>query len=161
MKQRLSLAVALMHKPGILFLDEPTNGVDIVARKQLWDVVRRISSEGTAVLISTQYLEEGEYCNTVGLMKTGKLIAADSPTRLKAEIPGAIWEVRAGGADRFAISHDLEHTHGVSHVRRLGTAVRFLAAENTDLGSFNAVRSKPNLHDAYVWYSNEEAECVD
>jgi ABC-2 type transport system ATP-binding protein len=83
-KQRLALGCAVLHEPGILFLDEPTSGVDPVARRRFWTLIDGLARQGTTVVVSTHYLEEAEYCHRVGLMNRGRLIALDRPAAVRA-----------------------------------------------------------------------------
>jgi len=84
-KQRLALGTAVIHKPAIVFLDEPTSGVDPIARRQFWELINDISEDGTTVLVTTHYLEEAEYCNNIILINAGKLIAQGTPDSLKKD----------------------------------------------------------------------------
>ena len=86
-KQRLALGCAVLHQPRILFLDEPTSGVDPIARRAFWDLIYELSRAGTTVLVSTHYMEEAEYCNRLILMNRGRMIAEGSPGELRAR-PG-------------------------------------------------------------------------
>ncbi len=83
-KQRLALGCAVLHEPRIVFLDEPTGGVDPISRRQFWDLINRLSSEGTTVLVTTHFLDEAEYCNEIILINAGKIIAGGSPAELKS-----------------------------------------------------------------------------
>jgi ABC-2 type transport system ATP-binding protein len=94
-RQRLALATAIIHKPGLLFLDEPTSGVDPVARRAFWDIIYDLAAQGITIMVSTHYMDEAEYCTTVGVMRAGKLLALDAPDRLKQALPGQVWEVHA------------------------------------------------------------------
>jgi len=94
-RQRLALATAIIHQPGLLFLDEPTSGVDPVARRAFWDLIYDLSAQGITIMVSTHYMDEAEYCTTVGIMRAGKLLALDAPDRLKRALPGQVWEVHA------------------------------------------------------------------
>ena len=94
-RQRLALAAAIIHRPGLLFLDEPTSGVDPVARRAFWDLIYELSAQGITILVSTHYMDEAEYCTSVGIMRAGKLLALDAPDRLKRALPGQVWEIRA------------------------------------------------------------------
>ena len=87
-KQRLALICAVLHKPGILFLDEPTGGVDPLSRRDFWDIISELSVRGTTVIVTTHYLDEAEYCEKIALMHAGRLIAWGSPKELKAEHMG-------------------------------------------------------------------------
>jgi ABC-2 type transport system ATP-binding protein len=94
-KQRLALAAAIVHRPRLLFLDEPTSGVDPVARRAFWELIYTLVSEGITALVSTHYMDEAEYCQQVGIMRAGRLLALDSPAHLKAALPGRAWDVYA------------------------------------------------------------------
>ncbi len=83
-KQKLAFSVATMHTPDIVFLDEPTGGVDPVTRRKFWEMIYRASSEGMTIFVTTHYLDEAEYCNRVSIMVDGRIKALDSPARLKA-----------------------------------------------------------------------------
>ncbi|MDI6804121.1 MAG: ABC transporter ATP-binding protein [Bacteroidota bacterium] len=84
-KQRLALGCAILHEPKILFLDEPTSGVDPVSRRNFWDLINELSSQGVTILVTTHYLDEAEYCNNIILINAGRLIAQGSPKELKTE----------------------------------------------------------------------------
>ncbi len=82
-KQRLALGTAVIHRPNIVFLDEPTSGVDPISRRNFWDLIHQLSSEGTTVFVTTHYLEEAEFCNNIILINAGKLIAEGTSKELK------------------------------------------------------------------------------
>jgi ABC-2 type transport system ATP-binding protein len=82
-KQRLALGCAVLHEPSVLFLDEPTSGVDPLARRRFWDLIDALAARGTTVLVSTHYMEEAEYCHRLALMNRARLIALDSPAALR------------------------------------------------------------------------------
>ncbi|KAF0110879.1 MAG: putative ABC transporter ATP-binding protein [Chloroflexi bacterium] len=95
-RQRLALAIALVHQPKLLFLDEPTSGVDPVARREFWDLIYQLATNGVTIFITTHYMDEAEYCNRVGLMRNGKLLAFDKPSSLKTTtLKGQAWNVTA------------------------------------------------------------------
>jgi ABC-2 type transport system ATP-binding protein len=95
LRQRLALACALLHKPQVVFLDEPTAGVDPDARRNFWRVIRRLADDGTTILVTTHYMDEAEYCDRVGLMVAGKLAALDTPECLKRTfVPGHMYDVQ-------------------------------------------------------------------
>jgi ABC-2 type transport system ATP-binding protein len=93
MKQKLALMCSLLHRPEILILDEPTNGVDPVSRRDFWTILYQLVREGLTVLITTAYLDEAERCNRVGLMSAGRLIRCDSPDRLKESMREICYEL--------------------------------------------------------------------
>lgn len=93
-KQRLALGTAVIHRPGIIFLDEPTSGVDPISRRNFWELINDLSAGGTTVLVTTHYLEEAEYCNNIILINAGKLIAEGDSKILKSEyIKNPIFEI--------------------------------------------------------------------
>jgi ABC-2 type transport system ATP-binding protein len=95
-RQRLALATAIVHHPRLLFLDEPTSGVDPTARRAFWDLIYTLVGQGVTALVTTHYMDEAEYCGKVGIMRDGKLLAMDSPSALKQHaLPGIAWDVFA------------------------------------------------------------------
>ena len=93
-RQRLALGIALVHEPKLLFLDEPTSGVDPTARRAFWELIYQLAETGVTILVTTHYMDEAEYCERVGIMRDGKLLAMDTPSNLKKDIiPGDVWEV--------------------------------------------------------------------
>jgi ABC-2 type transport system ATP-binding protein len=92
-KQRVSFGASVMHEPDILFLDEPTSGVDPLARRQFWRLIRDFAQRGTAILVTTHYLEEAENCNTMAFMVAGAIVAQGSPSQIKASQPGQLIEL--------------------------------------------------------------------
>ena len=93
-KQRLAFGAAVMHEPEVLFLDEPTSGVDPLARREMWGLIRQFAQHGTAILVTTHFLEEAEFCNQLGFMASGELVAEGSPSSIKAAQPGQLYEIR-------------------------------------------------------------------
>lgn len=93
-KQRLALGCAVLHEPPILFLDEPTSGVDPLSRRQFWDLIAQMSHRGTTVFVTTHYMEEAEYCDELALIYRGRMIARGKPTEVKTLIPEDILEIR-------------------------------------------------------------------
>ncbi len=95
-RQRLALATAIVHRPRLLFLDEPTSGVDPTARRDFWDLIYEFVAEGVTALVTTHYMDEAEYCGRVGIMNRGRLLALDTAAALKEQaLPGKAWDVFA------------------------------------------------------------------
>jgi ABC-2 type transport system ATP-binding protein len=93
-RQRLALACAMVHQPKLMFLDEPTSGVDPMARREFWDRIYALAEQGTTIFVSTHYMDEAEHCGRVGFMHSGKLLAMDTPTALKASrLRGEAWDI--------------------------------------------------------------------
>lgn len=84
-KQKLAFSVAMFHRPKIVFLDEPTGGVDPITRRQFWDLIYQAANQGTTVFVTTHYMDEAEYCNRISIMVDGRVAALDSPSQLKAK----------------------------------------------------------------------------
>jgi len=82
-KQKLSFSVSILHEPKIVFLDEPTSGVDPVTRRQFWDLIYQAAAQGITIFLTTHYMDEAEYCNRISIMVDGKIVALDTPHRLK------------------------------------------------------------------------------
>jgi drug efflux transport system ATP-binding protein len=99
-KQRLALGCAVLHEPPILFLDEPTSGVDPISRRNFWDLIYVLAERGTTVFVSTHYMEEAEYCNRLALMNRGRLIALDAPGRLREGMREPLLEIRVEASAR-------------------------------------------------------------
>ena len=92
-KQRLALACSILHNPQVLFLDEPTGGVDPVSRRMFWEIIYDLSVQGTTVMVTTHFMDEAEHCDEIGFIFEGNLIASDTPDNLKKIIPGTLVEI--------------------------------------------------------------------
>lgn len=103
MKQKLGLACALIHTPRVLFLDEPTNGVDPVSRRDFWRILYQLVREGVTLFVSTAYLDEAERCNRLALLHQGKLVGLGTPEEVKRLMPGTLLEVRTSAPRRTAL----------------------------------------------------------
>jgi ABC-2 type transport system ATP-binding protein len=102
-RQRLALGTAIVHHPKLLFLDEPTSGVDPTARRAFWDLIYELLASGVTALVTTHYMDEAEYCNRIGIMYQGALLALDTPSALKkSALPGLAWDIYA---DDQGVSH--------------------------------------------------------
>jgi ABC-2 type transport system ATP-binding protein len=121
MKQKLALSCALVHKPRILLLDEPTFGVDPISRRELWLILEEMVAAGTTVLVSTSYLDEAERCHRVALLDEGRLLALDTPDALRASLPGSLLSVQ--GSDPRAIRDALRGNPLVASATLFGDAV--------------------------------------
>ena len=87
MKQKLALCCALIHKPVVLFLDEPTTGVDAVSRKEFWDMLKRLKAQGITILVSTPYMDEAVRCDRIALIQSGKILSIDAPEKIMQQYP--------------------------------------------------------------------------
>jgi ABC-type multidrug transport system ATPase subunit len=96
MKQKLALSCALVHRPDVLFLDEPTTGVDAVSRREFWDLLAALKASGLPILVSTPYMDEATRCDRVALIQRGRLLAVDAPAAIAARYPRPLLAVHAG-----------------------------------------------------------------
>jgi ABC-2 type transport system ATP-binding protein len=124
MKQKLGLCCALIHTPKVLFLDEPTNGVDPVSRRDFWRILYQLLKEHVTIFVSTAYLDEAERCDKVGLMYKGKLLASDTPDGMKRLVKGSLLEIRCGEARKAA---EAVRSSGAGSVALFGDRVHLLA----------------------------------
>ena len=123
-RQRLALATAVVHEPILVILDEPTSGVDPSARRSFWDLIYDLAERGITAFVTTHYMDEAEYCNRVGVMRRGRLMAMDTPTGLKrSSLPGIAWDVYA-----LPLLEGLETLESLPLVERAGLAANHLRA---------------------------------
>jgi ABC-2 type transport system ATP-binding protein len=106
-KQRLALGCAILHEPPILFLDEPTSGVDPISRRQFWDLIYELSGQGVTIFVTTHYMDEAEYCDRLGLIYRGELIALGSPHELKVKMASETPATEGDGASCRAMSSSM------------------------------------------------------
>ncbi len=167
-KQRLALGCAILHDPPVLFLDEPTSGVDPIARASFWDLIREMASTGHTIFVSTHYMDEAEYCHRLALMYRGRVIALGAPAELRAglstqvllqldtsapletmraleQAPGILEVAVFGGGLHVAVS---EHDTGVATIRER------LSAEKIDIHRLQKIQ--PSLEDVFVALIEEE-----
>jgi len=156
-KQRLALGSSILHHPSILFLDEPTGGVDPKSRRMFWDIIYELSAAGTTVMVTTHFMDEAEHCDEIGFIFEGKLIASDSPSHLKRTIPGRLLRIRT--SDPMELMAELERRRlPMLDVYAHGAGVHIRVAE-TDMRDFAAYQGQfisPSLEDVFVHYVKEK-----
>ena len=126
MKQKLGLACALIHTPRVLFLDEPTNGVDPVSRRDFWRILYQLQQEGVTIFVSTAYLDEAERCNRIGLLHQGRLLACNTVAGVKELLKGALLEVRCDSPRQASA---LLQAAGLGHVTLFGDRIHVLVED--------------------------------
>jgi ABC-2 type transport system ATP-binding protein len=167
MKQKLALMCTLLHHPQVLFLDEPTNGVDPVSRRDFWAILYRLVHDGLTVLVTTAYLDEAERCNRVGLMNQGKMIRCETPRALKHTLEEVCYEVES--TDQRAGREFLQSQPGVLSVEPAGAKLHlFLDPEKASpealqqalltrgLASAEFRRIVPSLEDVFIGLVRKE-----
>lgn len=169
-KQRLALGCAILHRPPVLFLDEPTSGVDPIARRHFWDLIYNLSEEGTTVFVTTHYMDEAEYCDRLALMHAGRIIAMDTPENLRAEATSDIF-LRLKSSNALEALRLLEGRSefldvsvfgGDLHLRvrdqaRAGEVVRaVLAEEEIEVVGLEPIQ--PEMEDVFVSLIEQESE---
>jgi len=159
-RQRLSLGIALVHEPKLLFLDEPTSGVDPTARRAFWDLIYELAEGGVTILVTTHYMDEAEYCERVAVMRDGKLLAMDTPTNLKKSIiTGDVWEAYVHplergmdilsampGVDRVGLAGD--HLRVISSQVEKDAMQSLLSREGLSVEKIE--RGEPTLEDVFL-----------
>lgn len=129
LKQRLALGCAVLHEPRILFLDEPTSGVDPINRRRFWDLIYELSEQGVTVFVTTHYMDEAENCNRLGLLYRGELIACGTPEQLKSEwMQGTVWEILCDRPQDAMI--DLEGQPGIQDVSLFGLSLHVVMEDD-------------------------------
>ena len=114
MKQKLALCCALIHKPKVLFLDEPTTGVDPVSRKEFWEMLKRLQQKGITILVSTPYMDEAALCDRIALIQNGKILQIDTPQEIVKHYPKTIFDIGADNMYQLIITlKDFEHQYSV------------------------------------------------
>jgi len=110
MKQKLALCCALIHKPKVLLLDEPTTGVDVVSRKEFWQILARLKAQGISILVSTPYMDEASLCDRIALLQSGKVLSTSTPEQIIAQYPTALYAVKAPNLYAL-LQHLRNHPH--------------------------------------------------
>jgi len=128
MKQKLALSCALIHKPKVLFLDEPTTGVDAVSRKEFWDMLKSLQHKGITILVSTPYMDEAELCDRVALIEKGKILEIDSPENIVKVYEFPLYAVKS--SDMFRVLKDLEAYPGTQSAFRFGDSIHLSLKKN-------------------------------
>lgn len=160
MKQKLSLSCCLIHRPGVLLLDEPTFGVDPISRRELWLILHEMVAQGVTVIVSTSYLDEAERCDRVVLLDEGRTVALDEPRALQRSLSGSMVAVRTSEPRR---ARDLlRETAGIVSASLFGDAVHALVAADAEADAWEATlrdagievegwdRIEPSLEDVFI-----------
>jgi len=142
-RQRLALACSIIHKPKMLFLDEATAGVDPVARRYFWDLIYRLAGEGISVLATTHYMDEADYCNTIGMMYQGRLVSLASPDTIKDSLPGVLLQVDV--KDPLEVQKVLQNVPCVLHISIQGMQLHVTVKRESDIGTIERTLLRANM----------------
>lgn len=168
MKQKLALSCALIHKPKVLFLDEPTTGVDPVSRKEFWEMLLKLKSQGITIIVSTPYMDEARLCDRIALMQNGKFLRIDSPENIIASYPQKLWSVTAD--NMHGLLNDLRScpyvkssfSFGASyHVTMVESATAAMLDEyliNKGYGNIDIREIQPTVEDCFMLMLKEEGQ---
>ena len=130
MKQKLALCCALIHKPKVLFLDEPTTGVDVVSRKEFWQMLAKLKAQGITILVSTPYMDEASLCDRIALMQAGKILTTSTPEQIIVDYPTTLYAVKA--PDLYALLQHLRQKSEIDSCYPFGEYLHLTLKEATD-----------------------------
>jgi ABC-2 type transport system ATP-binding protein len=160
-KQRLALGCAILHEPPILFLDEPTSGVDPIARRAFWDLIYQLSTAGHTIFVTTHYMDEAEYCHRLALMDRGQVIALGAPRQLKDQMQSRLL-MRLETSDPLETMRALEAQPGIGEVAVFGSGLHVTVTDNSAAERMRQVlsaagievrlleRIEPSMEDVFV-----------
>lgn len=168
MKQKLALSCALIHKPKVLFLDEPTTGVDPVSRKEFWEMLLKLKSQGITIIVSTPYMDEARLCDRIALMQNGKFLRIDSPENIIASYPQKLWSVTAD--NMHGLLNDLRTCPYVKSSFSFGASYHVTMEENMTAamlneylinkgyGNIDIREIEPTVEDCFMLMLKEEGQ---
>lgn len=160
MKQKLALSCALIHKPTVLFLDEPTTGVDPVSRKEFWEMLRKLKEQNITILVSTPYMDEAMLCDRIALIQEGSFLQVDTPHNIIERFPEKLWAVKSN--EMFRLLHDLRQYDGIKTCFTFGEMHHITVKDDlkmVDLEKYLNEKGhqeikidviKPNIEDCYM-----------
>lgn len=159
MKQKLALSCALIHKPKVLFLDEPTTGVDPVSRKEFWEMLKRLQQKDITILVSTPYMDEAALCDRIALIQEGKILEIDSPEAIVKKFPKKIYDIYASNMYGLLTAlKDFEHAHSVFP---FGEFVHYTdKREEFDSNELKIYLENKNLQDVSISLTEPDIEDV-
>lgn len=130
MKQKLALCCALIHKPDVLFLDEPTTGVDVVSRKEFWEMLKRLKAQGITILVSTPYMDEAKLCDRIGLIQKGEILSIDTPANIVSSFPEKLFAIKS--SNTYQLLHDVRDFPDTASCFAFGDALHVTFKDQSD-----------------------------
>jgi ABC-type multidrug transport system ATPase subunit len=158
MKQKLALSCALIHRPSVLFLDEPTTGVDAVSRKEFWEMLKRLKEQGITILVSTPYMDEASLCDRVALIQSGRIMQIDTPAGIVDQFGKKL--LAAKSANMLALLNVLNEQDAVEHAYPFGEYHHIVMRENGETAlrtaldktgvAYELKEAEPNIEDCFI-----------
>jgi ABC-type multidrug transport system ATPase subunit len=150
MKQKLALSCALIHKPSVLFLDEPTTGVDPVSRKEFWGMLKKLKQQGITILVSTPYMDEAALCDRIALMQHGEILTIDTPANITANFSRKLYAVESDNNYRTLMQ--LRENPAVLSAYSFGESIHLTAIDNGQLIIDNCQikEIEPSIEDCFI-----------
>jgi ABC-type multidrug transport system ATPase subunit len=164
MKQKLALSCALIHKPEVLFLDEPTTGEDPVSRQECWGLLKRLKEQNITILVSTPYMDEATLCDRIGLISRGRFLKTGNPEQIVTDFKDTLWSVESD--DMFHLLYDLRGFSKVKSCFAFGDLMHITVEEDLDFSQLESVlkekghqniiikKIKPNIEDCFMALEN-------
>jgi ABC-2 type transport system ATP-binding protein len=174
MKQKLALCCALIHKPEVLFLDEPTTGVDAVSRKEFWDMLKRLKAQGICILVSTPYMDEASLCDRIALIQNGNIMSLETPRKIIDGFPAQLYAVKS--KDMYRLLKDFRSDPAVETCYAFGEYLHLTLREDQNGGEgpdrlaaqykaeeFEAKMIKPSIEDSFIrlMQENKKTETIE
>src|SRR5450432_2373802 len=171
MKQKLALCCALIHKPDVLLLDEPTTGVDVVSRKEFWDMLKKLKSQGITILVSTPYMDEANLCERIALIQNGKIMSVDTPANIIHAYPVKLYAAKTD--DIYKLLKDFRNHPEIESCYAFGEFLHItmrnqqpsamdllnrIATENNHRG-IQIKEIEPGIEDSFIRLMNQNREC--
>ncbi len=167
MKQKLALCCALIHRPKVLFLDEPTTGVDTVSRKEFWEMLKRLKQEGITILVSTPYMDEATLCERIALIQDGKILSVDTPENVVNKYPVPLYAIKSGEMSKLL--HDLRDSGQLQSINAFGEFHHIAFSSDDQIGNQRLIhyletkgnknielkKITPGIEDCFIQLMNE------
>ncbi len=148
MKQKLALSCALIHKPSVLFLDEPTTGVDPVSRKDFWGMLKKLKQQGITILVSTPYMDEAALCDRIALINKGKILQINTPENITANYPRPLYAAESN--DNYSLLKELRQNPEVRSAYIFGEAIHVTLNEQLTMNNEQFMEITPTIEDCFI-----------
>jgi ABC-2 type transport system ATP-binding protein len=164
MKQKLALCCALIHKPEVLFLDEPTTGVDVVSRKEFWEMLKNLKRQGITIVVSTPYMDEAVLCERIALIQAGKIMSVDTPENIMAQFPVKLYAIKADNI--YHLLTELRNEPGIDSSFAFGEYIHITLKADADIANIQrhmeqkghthveAKLIRPSIEDSFIRLMN-------